>query len=126
MRRRKLLVLVLVSVVIVGTGVYASWNYFNTSNNDVPNLPSSVQIIKANVTVTGQAAAIPCSALQLPCPLALNPNESTTSAILIRYDGTYYYVSTIEANGVRYTIWYDNSTYYCITPAVKWANACPT
>ena len=122
---RNLLILVLVSVVIIGTGVYAySGNYFNTSNNGLPHLPSSVSIIEANVTVIGQAAGIPCGALRLPCPLYTS--ESTISAILIRYDGTYYYVSYIKDNGIQYMIWYNNSTYYCVTPSVEWANTCPT
>ena len=124
---RYLLVVVLVSVVIVGIGVYAiSGNYFNTSSNGLPHLPSPVSIVEANVTVVGQAAGIPCSALRLPCPLPLHPNESTISAILIRYNETYYYVSYIEVNSIRYMIWYNNSTYYCVTPGVKWANTCPT
>ena len=116
-----MLVLVLV---VVGIGFYAtSLNYFN-SNNGLPQFPSSVSIVNANVTVVGQAAEIPCGALRLPCPLPTN--QSTISAILIKYDGTYYYVSYVNVNDIRYTVWYDNSTYYCVTPRVDWANACPT
>jgi hypothetical protein len=93
------------------------------SGTSTTNNPSSVSIIKANVTVMGQAAGIPCGALRLPCPLYTN--ESVIFATLIRYDGTYYYVSYIKVNDIQYTVWYDNSTYYCVTPRVDWANACP-
>ena len=93
------------------------------SNDGVPPFPPSVSIM-GNVTVVGRAAGIPCGALRLPCPLYTN--ESTISALLIRYDGIYYYVSYIRVNNIQYMIWYDNSTYYCVTPRVSWANACPT
>jgi hypothetical protein len=113
--------------VIAGIGIVAyatSTNYFASSKNAMLHFPSSVSIVNANVAVVGQAAGIPCGALRLPCPLYTN--QSTISAILIKYNGSYYYVSYIEVNDIRYMVWYDNSTYYCVTPRVEWANSCPT
>ena len=94
------------------------------------------QIINPNVTVQGQAANTPCDALRFPCTLGIG----NMSAILIRYGGTYYWLSYYGTfNNLRstetlsggvlsntwYTIWYDNSTVYCVSPKVQWWNACP-
>ena len=86
-------------------------------------LPTNASIIAANMTVVGRAAGIPCASLRLPCPYPTN--KSSISATLIRYGGTSYYVSFLNANNVRYAVWYDNSTYYCVSPKVEWANSCP-
>jgi hypothetical protein len=120
--------------------IYLFWGYGASSNfkNDmyltnpssttVTSSQSSLSTVEANITVTGQAAEIPCEALRLPCP---SPTiASAISATLIMYGGTYYYVSYMNVNtptsSTRYVIWYNNSTYYCVTPQVEWANACPT
>jgi hypothetical protein len=102
-----------------------------------PTGAMTYQVINPNVTVRGQAAGTPCGALEFPC--ATFPNQTTT-AVLIRFGGAYYYLSyygtfnklrTTEtlSGGVLsntwYTIIYDNSTVYCVSPKVQWWNACP-
>lgn len=92
----------------------------------------SWKVVRPNVTVRGLAAGIPCGSLRLPC--ATFPNQSI-QAELIEYNGTYYYLSyfgltqgTINpAQRVTtwYMVWYDNSTYYCVSPPPRWAIACP-
>ncbi len=110
------------------------WGYGASSNfkndmylaNPATTISSSFSAttVDANVTVTGPAAELPCEALRLPCPMPTN--TTTIHAALITYGGNQYYVSTIKANGTQYTVWYTNSTYYCVTPQVGWANACPS
>jgi hypothetical protein len=54
-------------------------------------------------------------------------NQSST-AILILYGGNYYYVSNYTFTGqynIVYTVWYTNSTEYCISPEVSWDPVCP-
>jgi len=95
------------------------------------------QVVNPNVMVRGQAAGTPCGALEFPCVTYLN---QSITAMLIKYNGTYYYLSfygsfdklhTTEtlSGGVLtntwYTIWYDNSTVYCVSPKVQWWNAFP-
>jgi uncharacterized membrane protein len=122
---RSVIAILVCAIVVVGVVTYVtSANYFASSNKGPPHIPPSLVIVKANVTVVGQAAGIPCSALRLPCPLPTN--QSTISAVLIEYRGTYYYVSYLSVNDIHYAVWYDNSTYYCVTPRVGWANTCPT
>jgi len=92
----------------------------------------SWEVVKPNVTVHGYAAGIPCGALMLPC--VSYPNQSIR-ATLIKYNGNYYYVSYFgvtqgsfdPAQRVTtwYTIWYTNSTEYCVSPKVQWDIACP-
>lgn len=88
---------------------------------------SEWQVVSNNVTIYGLVAGTPCGALRLPC--VTWPNQSL-SVQLIRYEGDYYYVSNYSVgNNVdgykKYTIWFTNSTVYCISPKVEWAIACP-
>ncbi len=68
-----------------------------------------------------------CEGLGFPCPNMNQPQPAT----LVSYQGAYYYVSEVPAGGpnntpiVRYTIWYTNSSVYCITPKVIRYAACP-
>jgi hypothetical protein len=94
-----------------------------TNTITVPVVTSNTQsweVVKPNVTVTGYAANIPCGALRGPCIAA-----QSYPATLIRYQGTYYYVSYFGLNNVWYTIWYGNSTEYCVSPKVQWDTSCP-
>jgi hypothetical protein len=75
---------------------------------------------------------MPCGALEFPC---VTYSNQTLTATLIRYNGTYYHISyygtfdklqsteTLSGgvlSNTRYTIWYDNSTVYCVSPKVEW------
>ena len=102
----------------------------------VSNLTTTVtiqyQVINPNVTVRGQAASIPLCALRVPA--CSNSPNATTPAVLIKYNGTYYYLSyqgltnatnPSDRNTIWYTVWYDNSTAFCISPKVEWSISCP-
>jgi len=82
-------------------------------------------LINPDATVRGGAASIPGCAVHGGC--TSSANQSST-AILILYGGSYYYVSNYTFTGqynIVYTIWYTNSTEYCISPEVSWDPVCP-
>lgn len=84
-------------------------------------------IVNANATVSGQAVSIPGCAVHGDCTSAAN---QSSTAVLILYNGNYYYVSNYTFTSVNqpnlvYTIWYTNSTEFCISPAVSWDPVCP-
>lgn len=87
---------------------------------------TTVTIVRSDMTVTGGAAGIPCSALQLPC--TTSTNMSFYPVELVFFQNRYYYIAHYDVSGeqsVNYTIWFDNSTYYCVSPKVNWASPCP-
>jgi len=126
--------ILLVIAIVAGAGA----GYFVGASNQGPTTTTTTttgtlpyQIINPNVTVRGQAAGLPCAALRLPCPYSAN---QSTKAILIGYNGAYYYLSyyglTNATNPTQrvttwYTIWYDNSTAFCVSPKVEWSITCP-
>ncbi len=118
-----LLVSLLLSTVVVASAL-GYWVGMSQSNRYAESV--TPQVVRENVTVYGAVAGIPCSSLRLPCP---TPANQSLSVKLIKYAGNYYYLSdfTIINNQTRtvYTIWFDNSTYYCISPKVEWAKTCP-
>ncbi len=86
----------------------------------------SFQVIATNVDLYGHTASIPSCAMRVPCVTYTN---IPTVAELLRYNGTYYYESkynlSTQGSTATYTIWYNNSTYFCISPKVSWAMTCP-
>ena len=132
--RNRVVAALLVVAVIAGAGAGYLIGTSNQRTSTTTTTATGImpyQVINPNVTVRGQAAGLPCSALRLPC--ASSTNESI-SAILIRYNGAYYYLShfgvtnaTNPAHPITtwYTIWYDNSTAFCVSPKVEWSITCP-
>ena len=97
-----------------------------TSTVTATATPVLYTVVQNNVTVHGEAALIPCGALQLP-GCTTSPNQ-TIIANLIRFQGSFYYDSNFTLNNVLYMIWYNNSTYYCVSPTPptnEQANSCP-
>ncbi len=107
--------MIAVVVIIVGAALGA---IFLTSRSSSSS-STSYDVI-ATVTVYGHAAGLPCAALRLPCAL-----PTSIKANLTLYQSKYYYVSEITANNVVYTVWYDNSTYYCVSPQFQGTSTCP-
>jgi hypothetical protein len=78
------------------------------------------EIIQSDVSVPGNVGYLAeCVAFGFPCPNTDYPMQAT----LVLYQGTYYYISDLPAsanNGaspiVHYTVWYTNSTVYCVGP----------
>ena len=119
-----LVVAIIVAIAGIG-GYFVSMNYMQSQSSTTElYVPSSATIVNTNVTVIGQAVGFPCAALRLPCPHY--DNQSIGWATLIRYGGSYYYASTISVNSKVYTVWYTNSTYYCVHPAFQGVSSCPS
>lgn len=132
------MVLVVLMVVAV-VGVYV---VLSPSPSTVTTSSGAIyQVVAQNMTLKGQAASVPCEGLNLgSCP----SNSTLTGVALIRYGGAYYYLrSLVEPSGVPanssgvtptavYTLWFTNSSLYCVSPAHPLTNAlrqtptCPT
>jgi len=96
-----------------------------TTPSTLSTLTQPYTLVESNVTIYGEAAGIPCGALQLPCTSSTN---QSIVANLVRYQSNYYYDSNFTANNVIYMIWYNNSTYYCVSPTPptnEQASNCP-
>jgi hypothetical protein len=141
MRGRIASILIIMALVIgVGVGYFTG---VGNSTSKTATITASVigtmpyQVVNPNITVRGQVAGTPYGALEFPCVTYLN---QSITAILIKYNGTYYYLSyygtfnklhateTLSGgvlSNTWYAIWYDNSTVYCVSPKVQWWNACP-
>jgi hypothetical protein len=87
------------------------------------------QIVKENVTVYGDVARRAGEASYLLEINGLTLVNESLQVKLIKYEGKYYYLSSFPYghNGVvtTYTVWVDNSTYYCATPKVRDIPTCP-
>ena len=130
-------------LVIVGIGVA---NFVSSSGSGPTVIVTSspvYQIVKENLTVSGRAAEVPCSGFNL-ADCASFGNGTLHNVELISYGGAFYYLFTVvEPNGEGqndsqplptsvYTVWFTNSTVYCISPAHPITNSlhqnptCPT
>jgi len=139
--RNGAIVTLLAVAILAGAGVgylvgNANEHTITSVLTTTPTGSMTYQVVNPGVTVQGQAANTPCDALHFPCTLRIG----NMSAILIRYGGAYYWLSyygtfnnlqsteTLSGGVLTntwYTIWYDNSTVYCVSPKVQWWNACP-
>jgi hypothetical protein len=118
------LVAALVVMIAIGGSVilYAAWtsarHAANTTTSSNPG--SNWKVVKSNLTVDFNANCI-----FGPCPTGPWPTKNVE---LIDYLGNYYYGInfTYYSNGqpVKHTIWFTNSTVFCISPASGY-NLCP-
>jgi hypothetical protein len=109
--------IIVMSAVIVSAAVGIIYVTNTTS------LSSSNYTIVKSITVYGRPAGFPCAALGLPC--ALTTSQSSEQANLVLSNGKYYYDSNIMVNNIVYSVWYDNSTYYCVSPKYQSDRTCP-
>jgi hypothetical protein len=82
-------------------------------------------LVNPDATVRGGAVSIPGCAVHGGCTQSVN---QSSTAILILYDGSYYYVSNytiVSQYTAIYTVWYTNSTEYCVSPEVSGDSLCP-
>ena len=91
-------------------------------------------VVVQNATYTGPGCPPPAlvlMALRIPC--IHYTNSTTWSASLLEYNGKYFYstTETVALNdsniSTTYTVWFDNSTAYCVSPhlAVSELPTCP-
>lgn len=88
------------------------------------NRPYAI-VINPDAMVGGSAVSIPSCAVHAGCTTEAG---QSSLAMLILYDGAYYYVSnyTVTSQSTTvYTVWYTNSTDYCVSPAFPDTQACP-
>ena len=93
------------------------------------------KVVVQNGTFTGPGCPPPLEvfmALNIPC--LDYTNSSTWYASLLEYNGKYFYAATetVGLNGnpaasTTYTVWFDNSTAYCVSPYLSVSNlpTCP-
>jgi hypothetical protein len=110
------------TVLIIAVLLLAAIGFSSFSMSTLP-----WQVIDKNVTIYGDLTGIPCGALMLSC--VTYPNQSLIVQ-LIKYKSNYYYVSNYTivssiSGHTTYSIWFTNSTDYCISPKVAWERACP-
>jgi hypothetical protein len=81
------------------------------------------KVIVQNGTFTGPGCPPPAlvfMALRIPC--LEYTNSTTWNASLLEYNGKYFYAatetvgSTSTSYATTYTVWFDNSTAYCVSP----------
>jgi hypothetical protein len=112
-------------IVVVGSGTaYVFWTSADRHSNSIStthSLTLSYKVVRSNLTVNFNAACV-----FGPCPTGPWP---TKNVMLIDYQGSYYYGInfTYYSGGqpVAHTIWFTNSTVFCISPAYGY-NLCPT
>jgi len=123
--------LALASAIVVATILSASVLFFvvptleatktiTRTTTVTSTITLSWEVVKPNITVDQPAAGIPCGVFGyiscMPFPV---------QAVLIKFNGTYYYVTYVSVNNVRYTVWYDNSTAFCVSPKIRLEMTCP-
>lgn len=112
-------------IAVAGSGTaYVLWTSASHDSNSIStthSLASGWKVVRSNLTVDFNAACI-----FGPCPTGTWP---TKNVMLIDYQGSYYYDInfTYYSGGqpVTHTIWFTNSTVFCISPAYGY-NLCPT
>jgi hypothetical protein len=86
-------------------------------------------VLRYDLVVKGHMAfEIECVLLEATCPYQVveDPSHLALGGIeLISYDGSYYYAynSIPPAPGfpdLLFTVWFTNSTIYCVSPAGNW------
>lgn len=115
----------IIVVVVVSSGagylVWSSTQRYSNPPSTSQGLASGWRVVRTNLTVNFNAACI-----FGPCPTGSWPTKNVE---LINYKGNYYYGInfTYYSNGqpVSHTIWFTNSTVFCISPASGY-NLCPT
>ena len=124
--------------VIAAVGAYA-YTYTSqmttakTTSNSAITTSTSWQVLKTNVTVRYDAGCMVFEAVGHTCPTkgANTTTSSLTGVELILYHGTDYYAGNFSAGpygqtAVSYlTVWFTNTTIYCITPPKDNYPACP-
>ena len=92
------------------------------------------KVIVQNGTFMGPGCPPPAQvfmALRIPC--LHYTNSSTWNASLLKYNGKYFYATTEtvaltnSSIATTYTVWFDNSTAYCVSPylSVSELPTCP-
>lgn len=144
---RKEVIAGVVAILVVGSlGIgYLSENHTQAGTSITASYTSTrvsspvYQVLESNVTLHGQAAALPCEFFY---PFFLDPTCSRASTAtltgvqLVKYGSAYYYSLTNQSgltgfgNPLKpypYDIWFTNSTVFCVSYAANGsATFCPS
>jgi hypothetical protein len=76
-------------------------------------------VLKENMTVSPDTACVVITAFGFGCPTEGNATASpyVHDVELLSYQGNQYYMANQTVNTIPYTIWFTNSTVFCISPA---------
>jgi len=76
------------------------------------------QVLKSNITVYYGTACMVVYAVNFGCPTINTATHSPSvgNVQLVGYVGNQYYVGQVGVNDVLYTIWFTNSTIFCVSP----------
>jgi hypothetical protein len=107
---------------------------FSTSTATVTATSGAAwKVVNQNATYTGPGCPPPAlvfMALRIPC--LVYTNSTTWNASLLLYNGKYFYAANetvgstgSTSNSITYTVWFDNSTAYCVSPYLS-ASELPT
>ncbi|MDA4126582.1 MAG: hypothetical protein OK452_05195 [Thaumarchaeota archaeon] len=131
------LVVVVIAVIIMGgaSTAYVAWSTIQHTSNSVTtshSLAFGWTIIRTNLTVYYNTACVVIESSYLSCPTMDTASHSPflRNVDLILYQGNHYYDVnfTYYSNGqpVTRTIWFTNSTVFCMSPMRSGYGTCPT
>ena len=141
-RRASVVLAVVIIIGAIGLAIFTAHPGVSTPTVSLTSLPPSstsyasstssaiYQVIRSNLTLQGQTAAVPCADLGMICPPAINASLSQVE--LIKYGSTYFYshnqTAPVGEPGVQptYDVWFTNSTVFCVSPAYPQNPTCPT
>jgi hypothetical protein len=86
-----------------------------------------IRVIRKNVTISDHQQMTPCSLIGgVFCAAPPNGFQNLTS---ISYMGNRYYVYNVYSKtndiSTNWTVWFTNSTVYCVTPKWEFYTVCP-
>jgi len=105
-----------------------STSYSSSESNSAKNF----QVINSNLTVYYGTACVVVGLFQLSCPTmnAALHSPSLSNVELVSSEGFYYYAInfTFSFNGqpISHTVWFTNSTVFCVSPEYGSYNVCPS
>jgi hypothetical protein len=137
--------IVIVLILIVGFGLFLNATFNTTSTTTIigsassssfSSNTSSWQVLKTNVIVSYNAECMVLGAVGHTCPtISRNASGTEPSSLrgveLVAYQGTDYYAGNFsegpygQTTVSSRTVWFTNTTIYCITPPYDNYVACP-
>ena len=75
-------------------------------------------VLKDNITVYYGTACMVIDAVNFGCPTedTATHSPSIRNVELVSYGGSQYYIGQVGVNEILYTIWFTNSTIFCVSP----------
>lgn len=106
-------------------------SYQSTSSDSTFYTPVNYQVINSNLTVYYGTACIVVELFQLSCPTMdmATHSPSQSNVELVSSEGIYYYAINftfyLSGQPISHTVWFTNSTVFCVSPQYDSYNTCP-